>query len=208
MQLRVLTWNIHGARDASVERIASEIIAQRPDVVCLNEVRPRHGRRLAGALKMQSFVASSMFGPYGVAIYTNEAVSSWRRLKFEGVRRVDRRDAAVVTLAAGLTVIGIHLNLRADERLRNAHQLLKVLPDRSIVAGDMNETPKGRVWHALAGRLADAGAAVDVPTFPAGSPRERIDFIWVPPAARVLGTDVVPTRSSDHRAVDVTLEIP
>ena len=208
MILRVVTWNIHGAREASVERIAAEIAELRPDVACLNEVRRRHGRRLGRILKMRPFVAGSRFGPYGVAIYTNQSVSSWRRLKFDDVRRVDRRDAAIVTLENGITIAAAHLNLRAAERLRNAHQLLDALPDRSIVAGDLNETARGRVWQVFAERLSDACAAVDAPTFPAGAPRQRIDFIWVPPEARVVETTVMPTRSSDHRPIAVTIELP
>ena len=202
-----MTWNIHGGRDAPLDQIALEIEAQHADVICLNEVRRPHGRALGRALSMRSFVTSSRLGPYSNAILTGLPVSSWKRLKFAGVRRVDRRDAAIVTLEGGVTIAAVHLNLRAAERVRNIRQLIDALPDRSIIAGDLNETQGGRVWPVLAERFFDACDTSNVPTFPAGAPRQRLDYIWVLPGTHVERSDVIATRSSDHRAVVVTVDV-
>jgi endonuclease/exonuclease/phosphatase family metal-dependent hydrolase len=204
--MRILTWNIHGARDAPVERIAREIASHEADVVCLNEVRRRHGKQLARAVGLRAFVASSFIGPYGTAILTNEPVSAWRRLRFSGVRRVDRRDASLVTLADGPTIAAIHLGLQAPERLRNAAELLEALPDRAIIAGDTNERPAGSVASMLAGRFDDACLEPGEPTFSAAAPRARIDYIWVPRGTRVRACRVAPTSASDHLAVMVDID--
>jgi endonuclease/exonuclease/phosphatase family metal-dependent hydrolase len=167
--MRIITWNIHGARDAPVAQIAREIASHHADVVCLNEVRRRHGKRLGRALGLRAFVASSFIGPYGTAILTNEPVSAWRRFRFPGVRRIERRDASLVTLAEGSTIAAVHFGLRAPERLRNAAELLEALPDRAIITGDMNETPRRAVAQLFAARFDDAGLEADDPTFPAAA---------------------------------------
>jgi endonuclease/exonuclease/phosphatase family metal-dependent hydrolase len=201
--MRILTWNIHGARDAPLTQIAAELRAQSPDVVCLNEVRRGHGRRLAATLGMRAFEAGCLIGPYGNAILTALPVTAFRRLRFSGIRRVDRRDAAIVTLADGLMVAAVHLGLRAPSRAACITELLDALPDRAVISGDMNEGPGGAAWEAIARRFDDTG---DVPTFPASEPRARIDVIWVPRGAHVMPAAVVPTTSSDHRMVVVDLD--
>jgi endonuclease/exonuclease/phosphatase family metal-dependent hydrolase len=155
----VLTWNIHGARDASLSQIASEIRAVDADVVCLNEVRRAHIARLARALGMRAYGAVCRFGPYGNVVLTSQPVASFRRLRFARARRVDRRDASLVTLASGLTVACVHLNLRADERVAHAREFLAALPARAIVAGDFNETSERAAAQQMSERFDDAGAA-------------------------------------------------
>lgn len=207
-RMRVLTWNIHGLRDASLATIAAEIAAQAPDVVCLNEVPRRLGARLGAALGMRAFVASSPIGPYGNAVLTREPIAVTLPLRFHGVRRVARRDAAVIGFHSELIIAAVHLSLRAPERLRHIEQLLDALPDRAIVAGDMNEQPGGNVWRALDARLDDAGTTVGEPTFPASGPTARIDAIWTPRGARVTRYDVLLTTSSDHRPIIAELDLP
>ena len=205
--MRIVTGNIHGAQDASLARIAGEITAFGVDVVCLNEVRRRHGRRLGRLLGLHAYVASSFLGPYGNAIFTNLPVAGWHRLRFARVRRLDRRDAVVIDLADGPTIAAVHLNsLRRDERPRNAAELVRRLPDRSIIAGDMNETAGGPVAEHLSGRFVDACAGGAEPTFPAASPRVRIDQVWVPPGTVVVSCRTAATDASDHRPVVVEIE--
>lgn len=204
--MRILTWNIHGARDASIAEIAGEIAAHEADVVCLNEVKRSDGKRLRDALRMRAFVASSFIGPYGNAILTNEPVTSWHPLRFSRVRRVDRRDAAIITLADGSMIGAIHLGLRPPERSRSAAELLAALPDRAIIAGDANETPERPAVLLLSGRFDDAGRQGGELTFPAAAPHSRIDYVWVPKGTRVRACRVVPTAMSDHLPVIVDID--
>jgi endonuclease/exonuclease/phosphatase family metal-dependent hydrolase len=204
--MRVLTWNIHGARDAPLERIADDIAAVDADVVCLNEIRRRHGRRLGRALGMRHYVSSSFVGPYGTAIYTNEPIVWWRRLRFTGVRRIDRRDATVVKLRDGPMLAAVHLPVPRGERARNGAELLAAVPDDAIIAGDLNAMPHDDVPRAFAARFEDACVDGALPTFPADVPRARIDYVWVPRGSRVGGCGVIRTSSSDHLPVVVDLD--
>lgn len=205
--MRIVTWNIHGARDAPLERIARELENVRADMVCLNEVRRRDGKKLGRLLGMRPYVASSWIGPHGNAIFTNGPVTRWRRLRFRGVRRGHRRDAAVVELTGGPTIAAIHLNaLRPDDRIRNAAEMVASLPERSIIAGDINEGADGAVATQLSSRFDDACAGPAEPTFPATDPRARIDFVWVPPGAEIVSCRVVATDASDHLPVIVDVE--
>ena len=206
--MRILTWNIHGARDASIAEIAGAIAVHEADVVCLNEVKRSDGKRLRDALRMRAFVASSFIGPYGCAIFTNESVARWRRFRFSEVRRIDRRDAALITLADGTMIAAIHLGLRGPERSRSAAKLLAALPDRAIVAGDANETPDHAAVRLFSSRFDDAASERAEPTFPASEPRSRIDYVWVPRGTRVLACGVVPTRASDHLPVIADIDSP
>jgi endonuclease/exonuclease/phosphatase family metal-dependent hydrolase len=204
--MRILTWNIHGARDASITKIAGEIAVHEADVVCLNEVKRRDGRRLGDALGVRAFVASSFIGPYGNVILTNEPVIAWHPFRFSRVRRVDRRDAAIITLADGTMIGAIHLGLRAPERSRSAAELLAALPDRAIVAGDANETPDRPAVRLFSSRFDDAGREGADPTFPAGAPHSRIDYVWVPRGTLVRACRVVRTKASDHLPVIVDID--
>jgi len=204
--MRILTWNIHGARDASIAEIAGEIAGHDADVVCLNEVKRRDGKRLGHALRMRAFVASSLIGPYGNAIFTNEPVTAWRRFRFSRVRRIDRRDAALITLGDGTMIAAIHLGLRAPERSRLGAELIAALPDRAIVAGDANEAPDHAAVRSLSSRFDDAGREGDEPTFPAAAPHSRIDFVWLPKGTRVQAWRVVATEASDHLPLVVDID--
>ncbi len=205
--MRILTWNIHGARDASITEIAGEIAVYEADVVCLNEVKRGDGNRLRDALDLRAFVASSFIGPYGNAILTNAPITAWRRFRFSRVRRVDRRDAALVTLTDGTTIAAVHLGLRAPERSRLAAELLAALPDRSIVAGDANETPDHAAVALFSSRFDDAGREGAQPTFPAGEPRSRIDYVWVPRGTSGQACRVGSTKASDHLPVIVDIDL-
>lgn len=206
MRLRVATWNIHGARDASIEEISEVLRELRAEVVCLNEVPRRLAAPLARRVEMEAFTAASVIGPYGNAILTSREVASWRRFRFSRVPRKARRDAAIVTLTEGPTIAAIHLNLRAAERARHIGELLEALPSDAVVAGDMNEQPGGTVWRTLDARLSDMAVADPEPTFPAGAPTARIDGIWVPETATAIACRVHPTDRSDHRPVVADVE--
>jgi endonuclease/exonuclease/phosphatase family metal-dependent hydrolase len=84
-----------------------------------------------------------------------------------------------------------------------------------ILAGDINETPDGAAWQALAERYRDAYAVAPTwgeSTYSATNPVRRIDAIFVDPAITVVSSGVpdVPAieRASDHRPVLAVLRLP
>ena len=135
-----------------------------------------------------------------------------------------QRGAALAVLrfrGSEFSVVGTHLDVRADARLRHIVELNSAIsrhlpPDKPvIVAGDMNDHPDSPTWRALTEQRVDAFAAAGVGsafTSTAADPHQTIDGIFVDPrsavvSARVLdGPDV--QAASDHRPVLAELELP
>ncbi|NLF05216.1 MAG: endonuclease/exonuclease/phosphatase [Actinomycetales bacterium] len=118
------------------------------------------------------------------------------RLRWWGSRLVRRwwaRRGVVMARVAGLHVVVVHLALDAPERLRHTDEILAALATRegpTVVLGDLNEPPTGPVWARLAPALTDA-APDGAPTFPATSPRHRIDAVLVSPGVMVREVSVL-----------------
>jgi endonuclease/exonuclease/phosphatase family metal-dependent hydrolase len=116
-------------------------------------------------------------------------------------------------------VVCCHLSLDRERRLDETERVLEVvgrLRGPVVLAGDLNEPPRGPAWQRLrAAGFVDHGGD-DWPTFPADAPTKRIDALLVRGAARPLrhgrpdGDDLDETllgRASDHRPVLAELEI-
>jgi endonuclease/exonuclease/phosphatase family metal-dependent hydrolase len=115
-----------------------------------------------------------------------------------------------------LGVVGCHLSLKRRERVREVERVIEVasrLRGPVVVAGDLNEGPKGPCWQ----RLAEAGYVDHGDrswlTFPSDEPAKRIDAVLVRGGARVVahGDPGVPdedlSAASDHRPVVAELEL-
>lgn len=116
-----------------------------------------------------------------------------------------------------LGVVVCHLSLDPGSRLREVQRVLEVasgLRGPVVVAGDLNEPPRGPSWQ----RLRDAGFADHGSgawrTFPADRPEARIDALLVRgTTARVVshGDPGLPEgllgAASDHRPVVAELEL-
>jgi endonuclease/exonuclease/phosphatase family metal-dependent hydrolase len=116
-----------------------------------------------------------------------------------------RRGYAAVTVAAegaALTVASIHLPLRPDERVAHCRAVVErlraIAPSAYLVAGDLNEPPGGPAWDALGVLVHDAavllGPGHAASTYPARSPRSRIDAILVSSDVEVLALHVAGPR--------------
>ena len=223
--LRVMSYNV---KDFTADRAAAARVVRAlgPDVLCLQEVP----RRLTTEFRMPSFAracglywAGGRLGTGGTAVLTALRVrvhgTSRRRL---AVRFPDRsRGYAAVDVSlpgwVPITVLSVHLSLGAEERQRHAEAILSRLPERAVVAGDLNEGADGLAHRRLAGRLVLASGTQ--PTFPAHDPRSPLDFIYasadlrtVPASEQDLAhldvEDLV--AASDHRPVwlDVAATLP
>ncbi len=209
--IRILVYNVHQLR-AGAGPVAEVIERHRPDLVLLNETGPRWRlRRLARALGME--LARDPWSPLRRRIRNAVlARPPWRirehRLhRFADVRsRLNPRGALLARVSGPpgeLWVCCTHLGLHPVERLHAAREILALdLPTPFVVGGDLNELPEGRAVRLLAGRLGDAWIRAgegEGATFPAASPRARIDHLfvseglWVDRA--IVGRDA---RASDH----------
>ena len=68
MTWRVMTWNIRGAAQPDLDRIAAAIREQRPDVVALQEVRRHQARAIAETLEWQHVWARKHY-PFSPALW-------------------------------------------------------------------------------------------------------------------------------------------
>ncbi len=210
-----MSYNVRDLLDD--RRAAARVVrAVAPDVLCLQEVP----RRLTTEVRLPLFARDcgmhwgrGRFGTGGTAVLTAPGVgvdaSSRGRLL---TRFPDRtRGWAGVTVApdgwppdTSVTVVSIHLGLRAGERVRHAEHLVATLPARSVVAGDLNEGPDGEARRVLARHWPPV--LPDVPTFPVNSPTVTIDAVLADPDLVVAAGDPG-ERDALERAIAVDVAV-
>jgi endonuclease/exonuclease/phosphatase family metal-dependent hydrolase len=203
MTWRVTTWNIRGAAQPDLDRIAAAIREQRPDVVALQEVRRHQARAIAEALGWQHVWARKHhpFSPAlwwlaeGLAIVTPHGLSDRvARTLTPGVSTWTYRHRVVLAAtvhrgADALRVYDTHLapHRQADARIQQAQRVADLVSDErmpAVVAGDLNadgEVEVVRPFHAVG--LRDPGGG---PTHPSMSPHRRFDYVLVPERSAVV----------------------
>jgi endonuclease/exonuclease/phosphatase family metal-dependent hydrolase len=192
-----VTYNVRDLKD-DVDAVERVIRAVEPDIACLQEV-PRwfFGGHRVGALADATRMLWSGGGEStgGTAVLTSlrvdQRASGAGRLPVGGwLTRRRGYAASVVGVPGGpsVTVASVHLSLDPAERRRHARLVLAALksfgPAPYVVAGDLNEGPDGPVWVEFAELVRDAvdagvGDGGGLATFPARSPRQRIDAVLV-----------------------------
>ena len=228
--MRVLTYNIRGGlgmdgrRDT--RRVARVVAAENPDVVCFQEVHQRLPwsgwqdqpgllkRALGMPLTFQKCFGYP-FGGYGLGVASRFPLRRVRRRRLPG--RGEPRGALEVQLdwdGRGLSVFCTHWGLSAAERAAQAAQMtrwVQAAPRPTIVCGDLNDAPSADYVQEMlrVTRLQDAGAHDDAPTYPADTPRARIDVLLYSGELRVSQARVLPATASDHRplVVDFTWDV-
>lgn len=216
---RLLTYNVHRClgtdRRLDVERIAAVIAAQKPDIVCLQELDV--GRARTGGVDQAEAIAralgmTSRFHPamqiktelYGDAILTpwpERLVRAAALPTLRNLKGLEPRGAiwSVVTIdGVDLNILTTHLGLVPREQRQQALALAG--PDwlgsdqchgPTILAGDFNATSITRPYQTLTRRLKDAqkllGLRPSIKTFPSSFPAIRIDHAFVSPEIKVTG---------------------
>ena len=221
--LRVVSWNV---RDLLGDPLAVHRVlrALAPDVACLQEVPRRPGSRwrvaaLARAAGLLYVAGGRDAGGTALLVSLRAEVGAAAAVRLPVAGRTARTRGAVVAEVglpgtARVAVAGVHLGLDAGERLQHCalvrSRVAAGLP--LVVCGDLNERPDGAAWTAWGDArdpAPDAG-----PTFPAASPRSRIDAVLVGPGVEVLsyddgGADRGDVRAaSDHVPVVAVLGLP
>jgi endonuclease/exonuclease/phosphatase family metal-dependent hydrolase len=176
-ELRVLTWNVHDLLGDPLAVVAV-LRAAAADVVCLQEaprlVRTRYkiaslarsagllfvtgGRDSAGTALLCS-MRTVVTGEAAVRLPTSGRLTRPRGLAHA---RIGLPGTAPVHVAS------VHLGLSPEERARHAALVVDLLGPSGgavVVAGDLNETPGGPSWAALAAVAADPAPGAPA-TFP------------------------------------------
>ena len=221
-QLRLLSWNVRSLRDGRAG-VAAVIRAAEVDVAVIQEA-PRflrwRSKRAALARESRLLIGTAdRLGGLLVMTSPRTWVLEHDHLALPATPR--RHHRAVVTAAVSVAggpawqVAVVHLGVDADERRRHAGIVRSIIDDDApelplVLAGDVNAEPGSAAWETLADGLVDAFAAAPMPTFPARSPRRRIDAVLVSGSVGVVESRVLddPTasRASDHLPLVVTLE--
>ncbi|MGA7614317.1 MAG: endonuclease/exonuclease/phosphatase family protein [Thermoanaerobaculia bacterium] len=120
------------------------------------------------------------------------------------------------TPLGALTVVDTHLDASRDDRyrLQEVRELVSLVGEQKssdiLVGGDFNSTPTSRIHEVMIGSgLRDAwsecASAGEGATYPADTPRERIDYLYLGDAFHCAAATVLETRASDHRPLLVEL---
>ncbi|MGH9037643.1 MAG: endonuclease/exonuclease/phosphatase family protein [Acidimicrobiia bacterium] len=234
--MRIVTFNVkHGT--AGHGRIDNRLLADtcaglEADILALQEVDRRatrsgladQVRRVARATGMSAaFGEAARRGPlrrYGNVLLARGALSD---VETVGLPRPEGGEFRVAVLASltlepgvrGLpgngdtpvSVAATHLSFRAGEGAAQLAAVIEALGRRPlprVLLGDLN-LPPAAVEPALA--AAGYQVASTGPTFPARTPRTRIDYVAVE-GLRLVSAEVLETPLSDHRAVVAVVEAP
>jgi len=219
-----MTFNIHGGRPAEgpvdLNAVAAVIHRLKPDLVALQEVhcflpppyafqnQPHQLRRLLG---MELYFGRALrLGPvaYGNAIVSRAPVERVRTRalattrQWKGLEPRASMEARVLLNEQQVRFLNTHLGLTPEQRclqVRQITQLVRSEPGPVIVAGDLNATEDSVELQLLTEAGLSDCAAGGPPTFPAISPRCRIDYLLVSRHFAVERCFTEETEVSDHR---------
>ena len=223
---RLMTYNVarggageRAAGQSAAEALAAAVLAQRPDVICLQEINglqptlfPELLRRLPGYTAVPS---------REVAILTRFPVLERQETALPGTGR-RLLSAALKVQGVRVTVLNAHFTtipLRGgwtaardarDAQLRALLGAAQTTPGPLLACGDFNTPAHGRVYGELKRHFANAfeqaGSGFGY-TFPASFPLVRIDHVWLRGAHATRGA-VPESRASDHRPLVVDPMVP
>lgn len=174
--------------------------------------------RFAPIYSLPGVTADSPRREFGVALLSRYPIVRFRN---DSIARLSTQvQHATPALAPGLLdalldvhgnpvrVLNTHLDYRKDPAVRTqqVHEMLGFIGDMDVptlVFGDLNAAPDAPELQPLFARLHDAWSGSGSPglTYPAGAPKERIDYVLVSPQFTVQSVRVPDTQASDHRPV-------
>ena len=207
--LRVMTYNIYGARATSpanaadLDAIAEVIRRENPDFVTLNEVDVftnragkdvHQARDLAEKLGMEWHFSKAIDrdgGEYGDAVLSKYPILEKRsyRLPCAAEQPGEDRSLCVIRVqidGKDLYVASTHLDhLSGDaSRLVQATEIRRIrdteLEGDLILCGDLNAIPSSNVIATMTSFLTNTGP-IDQYTFPSDDPSRKIDYIMYAP---------------------------
>jgi len=232
-----MTYNIHHGAGVDgrldLDRIAALILAEKADVVALQEVdrgvARTQQRDLAGelaGLTGMSCVFSNNYhyqgGEYGNAWLTRLEIEQTTNTHYRMLREGEQRGLLQVVLRADanrLVVMNTHLDYRPDpaERLSNATELAAAAahyaPLPVLVCGDFNASPDSPTHAAMVRTFRDVWVEIGEGqgyTFPSPRPDRRIDYIFLNQdnhSILLRRAWVVSSEASDHRPLMLEFSI-
>ncbi|HEY3061018.1 MAG TPA: endonuclease/exonuclease/phosphatase family protein [Chloroflexota bacterium] len=231
-ELRVFNYNIHQGLDyysvPSISAIAETIEANTADLVSLQEVN--RGWNISGGVDYAAWLRWRfpgyyvVYGPMQTQLFGGLILSKYPIVDF-GWQRYPRGQSTntrgfvwttISSRAGELTFVTTHLTPYSgfdSDRAVQADVLRQFWRSRPrfIIGGDFNAEPDDDAIRMLqqAG-LQDIAAKVGLgqrPTYSAGQPSERIDYIFAGPDVAPVTADVPMSLASDHLPVSATVRV-
>lgn len=145
-------------------------------------------------------------GTWGLAVLSKDAPVQHSVLQLGQLPKDVPREALVVELASGLTVVGTHMSHFTRGSFLHFLRLRRHLPSSrlpAVLAGDMN------FWGPPVSALLPGWRRAAVgPSWPSWRPRHQLDHLFVTRAVRIEGGGVLACGNSDHLPVrsDISFE--
>ncbi len=219
--LRVVTYNIHGGRDAggryNLERTADCLLDA--DLIALNEV---HGGLLPGNPDQAKLLGERvglawLFAPaerrwwqdsFGNGCLSALPVTYWQRIPLAGARRGSRRNLLWVEAqyqGRKLQVLITHLDRQSDRRgqLKAASETFLAFTEPCILLGDLNSSEEDETLQKL---LTTPGVRDPVRECLGSATPNRIDWVLAR-GLRGVRTEICDNGASDHPCYRVDLEV-
>ncbi len=127
--------------------------------------------------------------------------------------RIPGRGAIEAIFGVGsthLAVYVVHLSLGKKARAQQLAYIAKIIKKHPfvVVLGDMNMLPEELQSWTQQNQMQIAGVNDLISTYPSWQPTTHIDHILVSQNLKVIQTEVLPFRFSDHLPIAVTVELP
>ncbi len=217
---------------ARLDRIAEIIRRERSDLVFLSEVVMEAGpapvnqvEYLAARCEFAYFAASENYN-FGVPWYRirsgNAVLSRFPCTPIEVVQLSGGRPFWAPTNNRRVLWCDVEINGKAllTASIRNdsfdlennelqTREILDYVNDRpALLAGDFNAEPNTGSMSLFREEKRFSGVIDGAPTFPAGAPSRRIDYILAPSEWTLIEERVIDTGISDHLAVVALFKLP
>ncbi len=228
--IRLLSWNIHGARGIRTRRslpsICRIIESVNPDIVCLQEVHRRlpwgswqnQPARIASKLGIRTWYMGCLHvGAMGEGLLIGSQFASTvinrLYLPSKGEQRGLLTTELQLSQFQGLTLMCTHWGLTPAERMMQCEAVcvqVNKVNGPLMLCGDFNDGADSPPITGITARtrLFDAFNDNPVLTYPADCPTHRIDYCFASQEISVTSTRVIGTASeSDHLALVVDFEM-
>lgn len=229
--LRVMTYNVHhGAK--GLDNIAHTVRGLSPDIICLQEANPgswnsdlpKQMDSLMPGWHVARFRELATLSRYPIVSQrVHRMQPETGRVVLETVMDVEGRRLVVLNAHLSTSTTGslVHRSVGLSRYMANAvatrsfqvAAIGRVVSDTKgavIVTGDLNNPPRGVLYHRMLRRLGDAfglGGLGFGYTYPTRMPVLRVDYVFVNEKLGVRRCFVPDVRSSDHRPVVADLII-